>query len=195
MLLLPICNEKLRWKIIRSANDSTILSHITYSYCCASPNITYFEVKWIFFEYQNIWRFDITMGQLYFLQMSKRIEHWSHKYKNFILRKKFHFLFSVLQKLFQIGDPFFHLDVAFFIFELIFLYKTVTALILYKIRMRVQFKFTKQLNLLPENKFTHVIFQTNFFDTFNIALIIFYFIHITIAFANHSFPLDDKLFI
>lgn len=94
----------------------------------------------------------------------------------------------MLQELFQIRYAFFHLDIAFSTFKMIFLFQTVASPIFNYIRMRVHLKLAKQLNLLSEYKLTHIIFKSDFLYTFYICIIIFYLIYIAISPTNYFLP-------
>lgn len=101
----------------------------------------------------------------------------------------------MFEKFLQIGNALLHLDVALFIFELIFLEQAVAAPVLYYIRMRIKLELAQQLNFLPKNILAHVIFEPDFFHTFDVALVILDLVDIAVSPSDDSLPLDSEFLI
>ena len=113
---------------------------VTKSYCSSCTYITHFEIKRILREKQNVRRLDISVCDLWFLKMCKYFYHGrdKHKYVFFI-----EILFSWREVGFEIGNAFFHLDVASpdGIYMSLLLLQDVATLILNDSWMRVGFDF------------------------------------------------------
>ena len=136
------------------------------------------------------------MCHLYFLKMSKSINHRIEKWSDLLFIKG---LFSLWQISFKICETFLHLYVTFFdSFSLSFLLnQSIRTSKIYNVRMRISFKFIQKLDFFKENKFVHFIFEYNFLNTLTFTLLTFHLINETVSMSDNMmlFKLFVQLFI
>lgn len=189
MHFLTVSPEELRGQVVGGTDDRHFLSVVAKAHSGASPNIADFEVERVFWEEEDIRGFDVSMGYFWFLKVCEDFDHAGDEHDDVFLVEG---LFPGREVGLEVGDSFFHLNVAFLAgvhVPSLFL-DGVAAFVLYDVGMWIVFNFGEKFYFFPEDEFGLFVVETDFFDAFDVGLIVDDFVDDAIACADDLFEFE-----